>query len=71
MHSGLVDTPFGGSEEDPFDLGWRASVSRCGGGVVIDGVDFTALSLTTLSFTTLEFAFTHCELTHCALIHYT
>jgi predicted dehydrogenase len=39
-YESLVDTPFGGadrSEKDPCNLGWRASLSRAGGGIVIDG----------------------------------
>ena len=36
-YESLVDTPFGGSENARGDLGWRASLSRCGGGVVVDG----------------------------------
>ena len=40
-YESMSRTPFGGSEAseaaDPFDLGWRRSVARSGGGVVIDG----------------------------------
>ena len=36
-YESLVDTPFGGSENARGHLGWRASLSRCGGGVVVDG----------------------------------
>lgn len=39
-YESLVDSPFGGtdrSEKDPYNLGWRSSLLRAGGGVVIDG----------------------------------
>ena len=40
-YESMSRTPFGGSEagaaDDPFDLGWRRSVARSGGGVVLDG----------------------------------
>lgn len=39
-YESMAATPFGGSDgaaEDPFNLGWRRSLSCAGGGIVIDG----------------------------------
>eukprot|EP00937_MAST-01D_sp_MAST-1D-sp2_P000900 g900.t1 len=41
-YESLAATPFGGSDADaaamdPYNLGWRGSLKRCGGGITIDG----------------------------------